>query len=199
MRRLCLVCIGLTAPLLAGCSLLLPPRPEPIRAMLSEVPNDVAHKPMHAVSLLVLPPETSPAYDTTRMAYTARPYQLAYFRDHEWAETPGQMIQPLLVHTLQQTGFFRAILMPPESGPTNYAFRTEILELVQDYAVSPPVLRLALRLQLFGASGQTVASRDLAVQETMREATPYAGVVAANDALARALRQAAQFVLDSAR
>jgi cholesterol transport system auxiliary component len=73
MRRLCLVCIGLTAPLLAGCSLLLPPRPEPIRAMLSEVPNDVAHKPMHAVSLLVLPPETSPAYDTTRMAYTARP------------------------------------------------------------------------------------------------------------------------------
>ena len=82
------------------------------------------------------------------------------------------------------------------SGPNNYAFRTEILELVQDYAVIPPVLRLALRLQLFGASGQTVASRDLVVQETMREATPYAGVVAANDALARALRQAAQFVLE---
>ena len=58
--------------------------------MLSEVPNNVAHKPMHAVSLLVLPPETSPAYDTTRMAYTARPYQLAYFRDHEWAERPGK-------------------------------------------------------------------------------------------------------------
>src|SRR5206468_8140881 len=130
----------------AGCSLLLPPRPEPIRAILSGIPEDVPHERRHAATLLVLPPETSPAYDTTRMAYTARPYQLAYFRDHEWAETPGQMIQPLLVHTLQQTGFFRAILMPPASGPNNYVFRTEILELVQDYAVIPPVLRLALRL-----------------------------------------------------
>ena len=108
------------------------------------------------------------------------------------------MIQPLLVHTLQQTGFFRAILMPPESGPP--IMRSAPSSGAGTGLRSKPAgAALALRLQLFGASGQTVASRDLAVQETMREPTPYAGVVAANDALARALRQAAQFVLDSAR
>jgi len=158
MKRRCLTCIALAAWFLTGCSL-LPPRPEPVRAMLAETPDDVPHGRRHSAVLLVLPPATSPAYDTTRMAYSIRPYQLGYFRDHEWAETPAQMIQPLLVKTLQQTGIFVAILTPPESGHISYALRTDILELVQDHTVNPPVLRLALRLQLLDASGQPIAPR----------------------------------------
>jgi hypothetical protein len=72
------------------------------------------------------------------MAYTVKPYQLAYYRDNQWAETPAQMIQPLLVRTLQQTGFFQAILSPPDSGHASYALRTEIMELTQDYTGIPP-------------------------------------------------------------
>src|SRR5262249_8679846 len=128
-----------------------------------------------------------------------KPYQLAYYRDNEWAGTPAQMIQPLLVRTLEQTGMFRAILSPPETGHTDFALRSEIVELVQDYTMGPPVLRLRLRLQLFDASGQPVADREISEQESMRESTPYGGVNAANDALAKALREAAQFVMSSAR
>ena len=97
MRHVCLACIASAASLLAGCSLLLPPRPEPVKAVLSEMPDDVPHEPGRAATLLVLLPEISPAYDTARMAYSVKLYQLAYFRDNEWAETPAQMIQPLLV------------------------------------------------------------------------------------------------------
>jgi len=61
------------------------------------MPDDVPHEPGRAATLLVLLPEISPAYDTARMAYSVKLYQLAYFRDNEWAETPAQMIQPLLV------------------------------------------------------------------------------------------------------
>lgn len=182
---------------LSSCSLLLPPKPEPVRALLSEVPNDLPHQRRHAVSLLILLPDTSPAYDTTRMAYSAKLYQLAYFRDNEWAETPAQMMQPLLVQTLQRTGFFRAILTPPETGPIDYTLRTILLELVQDYTITPPVLRLGFRLQLLGPSGRLIAGREISVQETMREATPYAGVLAANDAVAKALRETALFVMGS--
>ncbi|HSU06262.1 MAG TPA: ABC-type transport auxiliary lipoprotein family protein [Acetobacteraceae bacterium] len=199
MNRLALAAIALAASLLPGCSLLLPPKPEPVKAILSEVPNDLPHERRHAASLLILTPETSPAYDTTRMAYSVKLYQIAYFRDNEWAETPAQMIQPLLVQTLQRTGLFRAILTPPETGRTDYTLRTNIVNLVQDYTVNPPVLRLAFRLQLLGASGRLIAGREITVQETMRDATPYAGVIAANDAVGKALRIAAGFVLNSVR
>ncbi len=152
-----------------------------------------------SATLLVLRPETSSAYNTTRMAYSVKPYELAYYRDNEWAATPAQMIQPLLVRTLEQTGMFRVILSPPESGHTNFALRSEIIELVQDYTTGPPVIRLRLRLQLLDASGQPIADREISEQESMREATPYAGVNAANDALANALRESAKFVMSSAR
>jgi cholesterol transport system auxiliary component len=137
------------------------------------------------------------AYDTTRMAYTVKSYEVAYFRDNQWAGTPAQMIQPLLVRTLQQTGFFRAILSPPESEPPSFMLRSEILELIQDHTTNPPVLRLRLRLQLFDASGRPIAGHEIVEQETMADAVPYAGVVAANDAVAKALRDAAQFVLNA--
>jgi cholesterol transport system auxiliary component len=198
MRRTSLVCIT-AASLLTGCSLLSPPRPEPATAILSKLPYLMPRESRDAPTLLVLRPQISSAYDTTRMAYSVKPYQLAYFRDNQWAATPAQMIQPLLARTLQQTGFFREILSPPESGHVSYVLRTEITELLQDYTVSPPVLRLTLHLQLFDTSGQAVAGHQISEQETMRDATPYGGVNAANDALAKALLEAAQFVMSSAR
>jgi cholesterol transport system auxiliary component len=199
MRRFCVICAAVVVPWLVGCSQLLPPKTEPMTAILNKLPDRVPTMAAHAATLLVRLPEASAAYDTTRMAYSVKSYQLAYFRDNQWAETPAQMIQPLLVRTLRQTGFFRAILSLPESEPASYALRTEILELIQDYTASPPVLRLSLRLQLFDASGRPIAGRDIVEQETMRGALPYAGVVAANDAVANALREATLFVTSSVR
>ncbi len=199
MRRLFLWIAPAAVSLLAGCSLVSPPKSEPATALLSKVPDNIPHEAGDESTLLVLRPEVSAAYNTTRMAYSVKPYQLAYYRDNQWAATPAQMIQPLLVQTLQQTGMFRAIMSPPESGHPNYALRTEIMELVQDYAAGPPVLKLALHVELLNASGQAVADREISKQEPMRDSTSYAGVNAANDALANALREAAQFVMSAAR
>jgi len=165
--------------------------------MLQELPDHVPRAPRQVGTLLVLTPKAQPAYDTTRMAYSLRPYEVAYFRDHEWAEAPSQMLQPLLVWTLQQTGFFRATLTPPARGRTSYILDTDILELIQDFTVRPPVLRAAVRLQLLGPAGEPIASRDIAVRETMPEANPESGIVAANRAMAKILGEAARFVLNS--
>ncbi len=133
------------------------------------------------------------------MAYSLRPYEVAYFRDHQWGATPSQMLQPLLVRTLESTRYFRAILTPPYTGPYDYSLETEVVALVQDFAAQPAVLQLVLRLRLAdGATGQFVANREISLREPLHERTPYAGVVAANDAAAAALRQTAQFVLENA-
>jgi cholesterol transport system auxiliary component len=147
--------------------------------------------------MLVVPPETSPAYDTTRMAYTVRPYEIGYFRDNEWAETPAQMLDELLVRTIRELGYFKAVLTTPADASASYRLQTTIVEILQDHTVKPPILRVALRVQLFGASGQPIAERDIRRDSPLLEPTPYAGVIAANDATALALHEVAQLILDA--
>ena len=43
------------------------------------------------------------AYDTTQMAYRLRDQEIAYYRDHEWAATPSEMMQPLIVDAIAMT------------------------------------------------------------------------------------------------
>jgi cholesterol transport system auxiliary component len=190
---------ALAAVIFAGCSLLSPPQPEPTKAALTRLPDVIPHEHPHAVTLVVLVPMATATYDTTRMAYSERPYQIGYFRDHEWAEPPTQMIHKLLIQTLEQTGYFRSILSPPDIAPGGYTLRTELLQLVQDHSSSTPVLRLGLRAELLGPSGQPLGTTDIEVQERIAEKTPYAGVIAANSALANALLGVAQFVLAHVR
>jgi cholesterol transport system auxiliary component len=186
--------------LMSSCSVLTPPQVETRKALLSKTPADLPRSTPQAAVLLVFPPQAQPVYDTMRMAYMVRPYQVDYFSQHEWGETPSQMLHPLLIRTLQETNRFKAVLAPPFSGRYAYALRTQVVELVQDFTVDPPTLRLSLRLQLSDdAANRVVATKEIALREPMREKGPYAGVVAANDAAAKALREAAVFVLEEVR
>jgi cholesterol transport system auxiliary component len=149
--------------------------------------------------LLILPPETNPAYDTNRMAYTVRRYELGYFRDNEWAEAPAQMLAELLARALREIGYFKTVLTAPGAEGASFRLQTIILELLQDHTVHPPVLRLALRVQLFRRTGQPIAEREIRRDQPLLDPIPYAGVTAANEAMALALRDVAQFVLDAVR
>jgi cholesterol transport system auxiliary component len=184
---------------LAGCALLAAPPPQSSKQMLNKMPTELPQRASNGAVLVVYPPQTRPVYDTTEMAYMTRPYEIAYFSRHEWAEPPAQMLQPLLVGTLQNTHFFRAVLTPPYAGRHSYALRTEIRELIADFTSEPAALHLSLKFQLTeGASGAVVATKDVSVREPMQQKTPYAGVVAGNDATAKALLELARFVLEKA-
>ncbi|HMC16811.1 MAG TPA: ABC-type transport auxiliary lipoprotein family protein [Albitalea sp.] len=184
---------------LAACALMSPARLESTKAVLNKLPAQLPQPATRAASVLVFAPETQPVYDTTQMAYTTQAYQVAYFSRHEWAETPSQMVQPLLVSTLRRTGAFSAVLVPPHAGRVSYALRSEIVELVQDFMTRPPTLRLGLHVELRDdASGRVVASKDIVLREPMQQPTPEAGVAAANEALSKALQELVRFVLDKA-
>lgn len=197
MRR---IAAGALALLLVACA--LPPAPETAitTALVDTLPVDLPQAPRVAATVLVLRPEARPAYDTLQMAYTRRPHELAYYGRHQWAETPPRMLQPLLVRSLEGTGRFSAVLAPPHAGAATYALHTDILELLQDFTQEPPALRLALRARLSeGATGRVLATREIVLRQPMREQAPHAGVVAANEAMAQALRQLAAFVVEEAR
>lgn len=184
--------------LLQGCALLPPPEPPATLSVLDQLPADPPRRPGRAKTILVLRPEARPLYDTPQMAYTLGAHQVAYFARNQWAEPPARMLQPLLVRTLEATGAF-SVITPPHTGAPVLTLRTELVDLLQDFTQDPPVLRLALRVQLSDdASHRTLATREIALGEAMGQRTPAAGVVAANAAVAKALRELALMALENA-
>jgi ABC-type uncharacterized transport system auxiliary subunit len=98
---------------------------------------------------------------------------------------------------MEATGAFAAVVGPPLAGNGTLALRTEITQLVQDFTSEPPVLQLSLRVRLSDDRAQRVlGTREIVLREALQEKSPAAGAVAANAALARALRETAQFVLE---
>jgi cholesterol transport system auxiliary component len=183
----------------ASCTLLSPAKTTTDKAVLNQIPLELPHRESHGGTLLVFPPQTESIYDTTQMVYRERPHQIAYFGQNEWADTPSHMIQPLLVKALENTGYFRAVLTPPYTGGYTHALRTEILELTQDFTAEPATLLLSLRLQLTDApAARVLATKEISLREPMQQKTPHAGVAAANEATAKALREVAAFVLEKA-
>jgi cholesterol transport system auxiliary component len=184
---------------LSGCALVSPVEVEAKKHVLDKIPIDTPSEKTHPATLLVLAPETEPIYDTTQMAYMTRAHEVGYFSQNEWAETPSRMMQPLIVQTIRNTHRFSEVVSPPHFGHHTYALRTEIQELRQDFTSDPATLRLALRFQLSReTTNQLIATKELSVQEAMLEKTPYAGVVAANDATAKLLRELAKFIVEMA-
>jgi cholesterol transport system auxiliary component len=193
------VVAALLALLMTGCTLLSPVHIETKKGILDQMPLTVPQQATHKTTLLVLPPDTAPVYNTTQMAYRLRPYQVSYFTQNEWGATPAQMMLPLLVKTLENTHYFSEVFTPPYSSRYTYALRTQIVELTQDFTAESPIVHLSLRVQLSsGATGEVIASKEIELREPMQEKAPYSGVVAANSATARALRDVATFVLDQA-
>jgi cholesterol transport system auxiliary component len=185
--------------LFSGCALFSPVKIDTKKNILNNTPLDLPSETTHSATLLVLVPETMPAYATTQMAYSTQAYQIAYFSQNEWAETPSQMIQPLIVKTLRNTHYFSEVLSPPYFRRHTFALHVEILELKQDFTSEPATLQLAMRIYLIReATNQIIAAKELSVREPMSERNPYAGVVAANEAMPKLLRELAKFVVEKA-
>lgn len=165
--------------------------------MLSEIPDSVSSRKTRPTTLLVMIPETRQIYDTPQMAYTTQSHQVSFFAYNEWAETPSQMYHPLIITSLQNTHFFRAVHSPSHSGSSDYILTTQIQQLEQDFTGNAPVMRIVLNAQLSnGLTRKTIATQEFSVSMPIPEKTPYAGVVVANHATAQILRDLTEFVLN---
>ncbi|MEO8402362.1 MAG: ABC-type transport auxiliary lipoprotein family protein [Gammaproteobacteria bacterium] len=191
---LLLLMLGLTS-----CSMFSPVKLDTQhKYVLDSLPNPEIKKSGRHSTLLVAQPETNSIYRTTQMAYTVARYQVGYFAENSWAERPGDMLQPLITETLQNTRHYHAVLMPSTLGKYDYILNTQIQTLLQDYTHMPATLEMTLRAEIVrAATNRVIATKQFTVIEIIPQRTPYSGVAAANRATASILRQLAQFCLRS--
>lgn len=140
--------------------------------------------------LLVSPPQAEPGFETERMVYVTRPYELEYYAVNQWAETPVRMFTPLLVRVLNQSGVWRAVIPLPSSVRGDYRLDSYGFVLQQEFLQQPSRVRLMIRTQLVDLKESTILStRTFEVVENATSENPYGGVQAANRAVAEVLDQ----------
>lgn len=163
---------------------------------LGSTPDVPKAKSAHPKTILVLLSDSDSIYNTTQIAYTIRPYQVSYFSKNVWADTPTNMLEPLLIQTLQNTNHYRAVVSSDYMGNYNYILSVQLLKLEQDFTTKPSVVRLSIRAQIIRAgTNQLIATKEFSTVESAQLNTPYCGVIAANRATARILGELANFSL----
>ena len=195
MKKLLILFIALYS--LSACSVFSPVKTETQTTyLINTVPNPAVKKSQRRISLLVTQPEASSLYNTTSMAYTTHPYQIGYFVKSTWAEPPPQMLQPLVIQTLQRTHYFRSVGSLSNIGQYNLTLNTQLIQLEQDYSRQPHRVHVILRAQIVNPNtNQILASKEFSAHEIIRRDTTYDGVVATNQAVAKILNQLAAFCL----
>ncbi len=189
-----LVPCALLAGALVGCALLAPDRaPAPglytLQPVFASAGLPAAGE--EAPAIAIAPPGARPGLEGPQMAFVTRAYELRYFARHQWVEPPARLLAPLLVLALERQGRLR-----PVQGRAGVAsalwLETEIVALQQEFELRPSQLRFGLRAQLSdAAAGRVIAKTQLEAVEPAASDDPYAGVVAANRAVARVLEELA--------
>jgi cholesterol transport system auxiliary component len=109
--------------------------------------------------LLVSPPQAEPGFETQRMVYVKRPYELEYYAVNQWADTPVRMFAPLMVQALnQQNDAWRAVIPLPSSIRGDYRLDTHGFLLQQEFLQQPSRVRVMVRTQLVDLKGSTILS-----------------------------------------
>ncbi len=184
--------------------MLLPKPPaEPARHLLDAdaAANSAPQRPAaNAPALLVAQPRAAPGYGSARMLYQQQAHELQAFAYNEWVGSPAQLLAPLLVRALQDSGAFTAVLLAPTAAQAGWRLETELLRLHQDFSTRPSQLRLTLRAVLLDTrTRQAIAWREFDDSAATTSDDPAGGVLAAQQAVQRVLAAVAAFCAERAR
>jgi len=188
--------------LLTGCGSLLPkPAAPPTLYALDDV--SVVAAPQVAASaptLIISTPRAAAGFDTRHIVYQRQAHQLDYFAQSQWADTPAQMLAPMLLRALERGGTFRAVLAAPAAAAGDYRLDTELIRLQQDFSATPSRVRLTLRAVLVDtATRRAMAAREFDLSLPAPSEDTYGGVRAANQAAQQLLGELAAFCAQAVR
>lgn len=147
--------------------------------------------------LLVSPVLSAAGFGSSDMAYMRKPHEIEYFAVHRWVDSPARMLDPLLVQAAEQSALFRSVVASGRGVRADLRLESRLIHLQQVCRLNPSQLQLALRVSLIDvASARSLASRTLSINEAIVARTPYAGVQAANRAVARLLSELQGFLAE---
>ena len=152
----------------------------------------VTNKPRH-ITLLVTPPDAAAGFQTEQMLYVKKPYQVEAFAKNTWTSPPGDMLYPLIMESMQKTGYFMAVSSSVYTEGTDYRLDTQLLSLEQNFLRKPSVLEFSAKVVLTHvADNRVLGSKMISLSIPCPADTPYGGVIAAN----RAVKQFTGIVTD---
>jgi len=184
---------------LAGCASGLLPKPAapPARFTLDGAPPaDARPSPGADIGpvLVLVVPQAAPGYETARMVYLRRAQALEHFAFHEWVDTPARMLAPLMLHTLQDSGRFAAVVLSPSLATGSLRLESELVRLHQDFRTVPSTVRLTLRVLLVDSATRRVLGWQEIDETVPADADdPVGGVAAASLASQRVLARVLAF------
>lgn len=191
-----LIGVGIVSLALASC-VSFSGEERPIHTFLLSLDSSAGKAPIPegkpgAGILVVNVPVARPGFETPRMAYTKRPYEISYYAAHQWADSPSQMLTPLLVQALERTGYWRAVVPMPTSVRGDHRVDIDQVELIQDFLQKPSQVRVMLRMQIIKLPDYLVLGTRLfdMVEEALSD-DAYGGAVAGNKAVERLVKEVA--------
>lgn len=147
-------------------------------------------------TILIAVPEASPGFDKDDMIYTKKPFSLEKYTKHRWTAAPAEMLSPLLIKTIQNSGCFAGAVAPSYSSSPDLTLNSHLYVLQQEFSgnnLNYSEVRMIMDVTIINATtNEPVAYRSF---ECVIPAAPnpYGGVVAANKATAEILRQITEF------
>jgi cholesterol transport system auxiliary component len=150
--------------------------------------------------LLIGTPLAEPGYETTRMVYLKRPYELEQYAVNQWADQPARMFASLIVQALGRTGSWRAVVPVPASIRGDLRLDSYGFALQQEFMQDPSLVRVTVRAQLVDLKdSRIVGTRSFETVENAPSGDAYGGVLAANRAITALLDDMASWLRECVR
>jgi len=193
---------ALLALMMAGC---LSPRTESppthtFRLSLDPERTEARPADINGPILLVSIPLAEPGYETTKMVYLKRPYELEQYSVNQWADAPARMFASLMGERFSRTGAWRAVVPPSGSIRGDFRLDTYGFSLQQEFLQDSSRVRISVRAQLIDVrEARIVGTRAFETVENSPSGDAYGGVVAANQAVAILLDDMASWLKECVR
>lgn len=169
--------------LLTACSLGPVKTPEVAQYFLQAPPvkQEVVTHEHHSILLATI--ESAPGYQTNAMHYVITPYQLQSFSTHAWVSPPAKLWQPILENAIEQSGL-GVVVHVPTPAQTQYRLNVRLDRFEQNFQQPQSVFVMQASVVLQGVkTGRVIAQHTFTVTVPAQTNTPYAGVLAANQAV----------------
>lgn len=149
-------------------------------------------------NLLISMPQAASGYQGTDILYKTQDYQLASFTHNIWNAPPSDMLQPLIVKSLQNNGYFYAVVPAPNPATTDLRLDVTLIKLQQDFTRKPSYVEMTINATLIDDRiFKAISSRSFSVTVPAEMDNPYGGVVAANRACLQILEALSQWTVET--
>ncbi len=187
--------------MLSGCNFLSPQKTPTISTYHFKIKERHYQAQTHQkdkITLIINTPTAVAGFDTRKMIYTKKPYELNEFALNQWVAPPAEMLQPILAQKLRDTGQFHAIMSHAYGSNRQFLLKTHLIELQQNFIKQPSQIQMTIQAELINAdNNKVVSTRTFSTIQTAPQNSPYGGVVAANKAVDIILNQITEFTVRS--